>query len=223
MDPVTGPEGPLLAGLADWLFDPLRSTSFVLTALFLAAASIILVKRLVLVRLDPGGFLLRLARRVEVGFLAVLLLTMVVLSAFQILLRNVFSTGVLWIDPLLRYLTLWIGFLGAALAAAEGRHIQIDVLSRALPARVRRWTGRVVHAVAAAICAVLAESAYRHLANEYTFDTREFLRLPAWLLLSVIPLSLSIVSYRFLDRAIAPPPPDSASPGARPASEEAGG
>jgi TRAP-type C4-dicarboxylate transport system permease small subunit len=65
------------------------------------------------------------------GLLAICLLSMVVLSALQILLRNVFGAGVLWIDPLLRYLTLWIGFLGAALAAAEGRHIQIDVLSRA--------------------------------------------------------------------------------------------
>jgi hypothetical protein len=77
--------------------------------------------------------------------------------------------------------------------------------------------------VAAAICAVLAESAYRHLASEHSFDTREFLELPAWLLLSVIPVSLSIVGYRFLDRLIAPPPPDTAPPGARPADGEAGG
>lgn len=223
MDPVTGPEGQLLAGLAGWLFDPLRSTTFVLSVLALAAAAVILVKHRVLTHLEWGRFLLRLARRLEVGLLAVLLLTMVVLSAFQILLRNVFSTGVLWIDPLLRYLTLWIGFLGAALAAAEGRHIQIDVLSRALPARARRWTGRIVHSGAAAICAVLAESAYRHLASEYSFDSREFLGLPTWLLLSVIPLSLSVLGYRFLDRVIVPPPPDSVPPGVQPANEEASG
>jgi TRAP-type C4-dicarboxylate transport system permease small subunit len=206
VEPVAGPEGRLLAALGEWLFDPPRSTPFTLTALALFSLLLVLVKRLVLARSSGGRFLLRLVGRAEMGVIALFLLSMVVLSAFQILLRNVFGTGVLWIDPLLRYLTLWIGFLGAALAAAEGRHIQIDVLARALPAHFRRWTGRLVHLVAAGICAVLAESAYRHLASEHLFDSREFLELPTWILLAVIPLGLGLICYRFVDRVIAPPP-----------------
>jgi TRAP-type C4-dicarboxylate transport system permease small subunit len=200
-----GPEGRLLAGLGAWLFASPRPTPAVLALLGLGALAVILLRHLVLARVAFGRPLLAVLRRGEMGFLALLLLSMVVLSALQIVARNAFGAGILWIDPLLRYSTLWIGFLGAALAAGEGRHIQMDVLGRALPPGPRRLAGRLTHLAAAATSAVLAESAYRHLASEYSYGAREFLRLPTWILLVVIPAALAVMVYRFLDRALVPP------------------
>ncbi len=217
--PAAGPEGSLLAGLGALLFATPRPTPVVLAALSAVAFFLVLLRRVIL-RSRPGvERAYRLAGRVEMGVLALLLLAMVVLAATQILLRNAFGVGLLWVDPMLRYLTLWIGFVGAAVAAADGRHIQIDVLTHTLAPGVRRVTGRITNLAAAGICAVLFESAYRHLATEYAFDTRVFLNLPSWLLLAVIPVGLGLLTYRFLDRTIAlpqaaPPAAADSNPGA---------
>ncbi|MBD3163147.1 MAG: TRAP transporter small permease subunit, partial [Candidatus Eisenbacteria bacterium] len=58
---------------------------------------------------------------------------MILLSGLQVVLRNFFQIGLLWIDPLVRTLLLWVAFLGAFAAAGRARHIRIDVLGRLLP------------------------------------------------------------------------------------------
>ena len=220
-----GPEGRFLAALGAFLFAPPRSPAAVLLALVLAAGLLVLLRRVILRSRPAGERLFRLAGRLEMGALALLLLAMIVLSALQILLRNLFGIGLLWVDPLLRYATLWIGFLGAAVAASEGRHIQIDVFTHVLPPGVKRIAGRLVNLAAAATCAILFAAAYRHLSTEYEYDTRVLLELPSWLLLAVIPIGLALLTYRFLDRAITLPAPavSPAVPLATPAAADGNG
>jgi TRAP-type C4-dicarboxylate transport system permease small subunit len=212
----------LLAALGAALFAEPFSTSRVLTALAIGSAALPLVKRFLLTRHASGRALLAGLRHLEIGLLALIVLGMVILSAVQIAARNLAGSGILWIDPLLRYLTLWIGFVGGAVATREGRHIQMDVLGRLLPPRIARLGGRVAQLAAAITCMILAESAYRHLAAEYAYESREFLGIPTWILLSVIPLSLGLISYRFADRALFPPAAEGAALEGGPVSLDAG-
>ena len=62
--------------------------------------------------------------RLEKILIAVLLTVMILMAFSQIVLRNFFSTGIAWGDALVRYLVVWVGFVGAAIAAKEGRHVQ---------------------------------------------------------------------------------------------------
>ena len=59
-----------------------------------------------------------------------LLISMILLSSGQIVLRNFFDIGIIWIDPLLRVLVLWTALVGATVASRENKHIRIDLLSR---------------------------------------------------------------------------------------------
>ena len=68
--------------------------------------------------------------RVEQVLVTILLTMMILLAFSQIVLRNFFATGISWGDSLVRYLVLWVGFIGAAIATREGKHINIDVVSR---------------------------------------------------------------------------------------------
>ncbi len=135
---------------------------------------------------------------VERGAITLLLVSMVVLSLLQIVLRNIFSTGLIWVDPFLRHAVLWIGFLGGALATAQDRHINIDVLSRLL----RGVGGHIVHAalrlLAAGVTLALSGAAYRLLADEFEYKTTSFLSIPVWFLMSIMPAGLALMSYRFL-------------------------
>jgi TRAP-type C4-dicarboxylate transport system permease small subunit len=47
----------------------------------------------------------------------------------QVVARNVFSAGFIWIDQVLRLEVLWIAFVGAALAAEYNQHIKIDFIA----------------------------------------------------------------------------------------------
>ncbi|MCK7524997.1 MAG: TRAP transporter small permease [Ignavibacteriales bacterium] len=62
---------------------------------------------------------------------------MVLLAFAQVILRNVFGTGLVWGDTIVRHMVLWAGFVGGALASYEGRHISIDALTKFFPPRVK--------------------------------------------------------------------------------------
>ena len=67
---------------------------------------------------------------IEDSILALLLFGMIVLSTSQIFLRNIFDSGIIWADPLLRVMVLWIGLLGA-LAATSSKPVTTRGLRRA--------------------------------------------------------------------------------------------
>ena len=68
--------------------------------------------------------------KLEQILLGILLGTMIFIAFIQIALRNALSTGLAWGDGLVRNLVLWTGFIGAAVATREGKHISIDAVSR---------------------------------------------------------------------------------------------
>lgn len=80
---------------------------------------------------------LRLVARSENGLLVLLLAATIVLAAVQIVRRNVFEAGLVWGEPLVRLIVLWVGLTGAVVASRIDRHIHVNVLARLLPARLQ--------------------------------------------------------------------------------------
>ena len=80
---------------------------------------------------------------------------MIVLAGTQILLRNLFDSGFVWIDPLLRVMVLWLGLLGATVATRQDKHIRIDLLSRQFKRNTMRLLLVGVSQVSAWTCLVI--------------------------------------------------------------------
>lgn len=148
-----------------------------------------------------GRRLLRLQRGIENSFLALLILTMILLSFVQVLLRNFADSGFVWIDPLLRHLVLWVGFLGALLATRSGRHINIDALSRLLTPASARLSGVLTNLLATVVCLLLTNATFKLMVGERLAGTEGFLHVPVWLLQLVMPLACFGMAVRFLGRA----------------------
>lgn len=145
----------------------------------------------------------RLIRALERGVLVLMILSMLLLAMLQIVLRNFFHEGLVWIDPLLRHLVLWIGVTGAVVATGRLRHIQMDVIGRLLPAGPRLLITRITSLVAAAICAVLARGAWMYLIEEAGFGSTGILGVPTWVLTSVLFIGFALMAARFASRAFA--------------------
>lgn len=146
------------------------------------------------------NFLERLRRYgclVEEALLIALLLSMIVLSVLQILLRNVFETGLFWADGLLRIEVLWLALLGAVVASREDRHITVDLFTRYVPPRLRLALRVLTDLFTAGVCALFAWSAWRFVRVEQEFGSTLLGRYPAWIFQAIIPVGFAVIAYRY--------------------------
>ena len=150
-----------------------------------------------LIRLDRYG------RAAENVALVGLLTSLMLIAVGQIVLRQVFSTGIIWADELVKIIVLWLAMFGAVAAARDNRHIRIDALSHLLPAAFVRYTRVFVDLFAAVVCAVVAWQAFRYMQLEIEFEDTVLIDTPAWIAHAVIPAAFALMSYRFVVGAVA--------------------
>ncbi len=155
-------------------------------------------------REEPFGRVVRALHRLEDAALALLLLSLIALASLQIVLRNLFETGLPWSDPLLRILVLWTGLLGAVVASREGRQISVDALSRLLQGRAAEATRIAANGFAALVSGLLAVHSVRFVASEFEYGSGAFSGLPAWPFQIILPLAFGAVALRHLVACAAP-------------------
>lgn len=136
--------------------------------------------------------------RAEDWLLVLLLSTMIVLAATQILLRNLFDSGFVWIDPLLRVLVLWLGLIGATVATRGNRHIRIDLLTRMFSRNTHRLIQSIVGQVSAWTCLVVAWYGFKWIQMDYEDGMIAFAGIPAWMLEIIIPITFALIGLRYL-------------------------
>jgi TRAP-type C4-dicarboxylate transport system permease small subunit len=135
--------------------------------------------------------------RLEQILLGILLGTMILVAFIQIGLRNVLSTGLAWGDGLVRNLVLWTGFVGAAVATREGKHISIDVVSRWMSPKRRIGIEIISNGFSVFICALLTFAALKFVGNEIQMKSILFLGIPSWASEIILPLTLGVMTLRF--------------------------
>ncbi|MBN2424077.1 MAG: TRAP transporter small permease [Calditrichaceae bacterium] len=140
--------------------------------------------------------------KIEEWFLVSATIFMIVLAFLQVLLRNLLDQGILWADPLLRHLVLWLGFIGASLATKDGKHISIDVFGRLLKGKWKEISAIIINVFACFITLYLAEAAWRFVMEEKEFGTTVFGETPAWFFQIIIPIGFGLIALRFLIRII---------------------
>jgi len=143
-----------------------------------------------------------LGRLVENGILVLLLTTMIVLAAGQIVLRNFFDIGFVWADEFLRVCLLWTAMFGAVAASRANKQIAIDVLSRFLKGRWHALAALLVQVFTASVTGIIAWHSFR-----FVRDSRQYADVlmgdwPAWIFQLVLPLAFALITYRYLIFAI---------------------
>jgi C4-dicarboxylate transporter DctQ subunit len=80
---------------------------------------------------------LRFFGRVEYAFLSACMLACTGLLFANVVLRYFFQAGIFWAEEALRYLMIWIAFIGAATCVRKGTHVSLDIVVNLLPAARR--------------------------------------------------------------------------------------
>jgi len=142
-------------------------------------------------RLDQAG------RVAEDAVLVVILTSMILLAAGQIVLRNFLNIGFIWSDELLRMLVLWIAVAGAVAASRSDKHINIAILDRFLPPALMRWVKVIVDLFTCAICGAVCWFSIQFVRTSLEFGDTLLGDVPAWILQLVLPVGFGLICYRY--------------------------
>jgi TRAP-type C4-dicarboxylate transport system permease small subunit len=148
----------------------------------------------------------------EIGVCAVALALMIVLAFVQVILRQLQGQTfqpVGWFDRVSMLMVIWVAMLGASVATAEGRHISIEALPKLLGPTGKRRLALVVNLVAAVITALMLALSLVYMALSQIPDPNHLfvvkaldLKVYRWPFLTVVPWGLTLMSLRFLLRAV---------------------
>jgi C4-dicarboxylate transporter, DctQ subunit len=134
---------------------------------------------------------------VERALLVLLLSGLMALGLLQMLLRNLFASGLFWADELLRHIVVWLGMLGASLATREQKHLNFDLLARWLPPWCQPWCMLLTDLIAGLVCVLLCAAAWRFVQDERAAGTRLAFGVAAWVVQYIFPLSFLAMALRF--------------------------
>ena len=150
-------------------------------------------------------------RKGEIVVLVTVLIAMIALSFAQVVLRKIRPVipsvqEIAWFDILTRHFVLWVGILGASIAAREGRHFGVEILPKVFSERGRQRLEAVLNFAAGAVTLLLTLGMWNYVALS---ETKALFVIEAlgvsvhrgWLL-SIMPVGLALMTFRFFLRSL---------------------
>jgi tripartite ATP-independent transporter DctM subunit len=125
---------------------------------------------------------------------------MVALAAAELVARP-FGAALPGAGPIVQHLTLWLGLLGAAVAAREGRLLSLALPEYLAEGRLRRLARVAAASFGAAAAALLAVACAELVRAERAAGGEIALGIPVWVAQLVLPVGLAIVALRIALRA----------------------
>jgi tripartite ATP-independent transporter DctM subunit len=126
---------------------------------------------------------------------------MVVLPILEIVWRRAFSHGIPGSGPIVQHLTLWVGFLGAAIASRDGKLLALATGTFIPRGRWRFAADIVAAAFGAWSAVVLAGGGWQMAAIEREAGTTIGADIPAWVAQIVLPIAFALIAVRLVWRA----------------------
>jgi tripartite ATP-independent transporter DctM subunit len=138
----------------------------------------------------------RAAAALEDSIASLALLVMVVLPLLEIIWRRAFSHGIPASGPIVQHLTLWVGFLGAAIAAREGKLLALAT-GTFIPQGVwRRAADVLASAFGACAALLLAWGGYQMTMIEREAGANIGADIQTWVAQLVLPIAFALIAVR---------------------------
>ena len=149
----------------------------------------------------PGRRMLAALHAVEDWLAAAALAIMVILPLAEIALRKVIAGGIPGAIPFVQHLTLWVGFVGAMLAAREGKLVALATATFMPKGWLSSLAGTFSAFVGAMVCATLVRGSIDLIAVERELASEIAVGVPTWTAQLVIPLAFAVIAARLVWRA----------------------
>ena len=121
---------------------------------------------------------------------------MAVIPLLEIVLRRAVGIGIPCAGPIVQHLVLWVGFLGAAIAAREGRLLSLATGSLVPEGRPRQVAALVAAIIGSAVSVILALAAVEFVQSERGVDSSFGAGIPTWMAELVLPFGFALIGLR---------------------------
>jgi tripartite ATP-independent transporter DctM subunit len=148
-----------------------------------------------------GSRLSRALVLVEDAVAATALAAMVVIPLLEIVLRRLTGFGVPGAGPIVQHLVLWVGFLGAAIAAREGKLLSLATGQFVPEGPIRRAAAIFTAAIASAAAVLLAAGALELIRSEREVGSILGGGIPTWVAQLVLPAGFLLIAARLVRRS----------------------
>lgn len=81
---------------------------------------------------------MKILEKIEENLIGIGLLASILLVFVNVVLRYVFKSSSTWIEEVVRYLIIWVTFIGSAICFRKGSHMGIDLIFSLTKGRVKK-------------------------------------------------------------------------------------
>jgi tripartite ATP-independent transporter DctM subunit len=135
-------------------------------------------------------------KKPENAFAIALLSAMAILPLAEMAGRRLWGTGIPGSSELVQHATLWVGLLGAAISARDGRLLSIGRAADRLPGKWRGAATVLYSGVSVATCVLLAWASAEMVMAERPGGVELVPRFPLWAAQAVLPVGFALIAWR---------------------------
>lgn len=155
----------------------------------------------------------RALARFESWLIVGVVIVMLLMTTAQVVLK-ILGYPMIQLEEMARFLVIWVGFAGGAVAAYQSRHINIDIVTRFLKGWPKRICLSIVWLIGVAITSVLLKTAISYVFTSdhsllhendiaISFGTPgDAVNVPGWLAAVIMPVGLALIALHLLFGAI---------------------
>ncbi|OVE82506.1 hypothetical protein BVY03_00800 [bacterium K02(2017)] len=149
--------------------------------------------------------------KVEKFLLLSTLITLLSFAFLQVILRNLppviqefTGSGIYWGDVFNRLLVIWIGILAATVAAQDGRHLSLEVLTKFLSDKFKQYANILVNLFVIIVTYFLTLSAYDFFRDQLEFEASDVLfeGVPKAYFSIIFPIGFGLICWRYFVRLL---------------------
>lgn len=142
-----------------------------------------------------------LTRRLEDALAALVVVAMIALPLAEIVARRLLGQGIPGSIPFVQHLTLWVAFVGAAIAARDDRLLALATGTFLPEGRIRRAAQGFASAVAAFVTGLLLSGAIELVRLEREAGTVLALGIRVWVVQLILPAAFGLIAWRLVRHA----------------------
>ncbi|MCC7185720.1 MAG: TRAP transporter large permease subunit [Acidobacteria bacterium] len=142
-----------------------------------------------------------IAVRFENSIALIAMAGIIVIPLAEIVLRKWFATGIPGAAPFAQHLTMWVGMLGAAIAARDGKLLSLatgEFLAHSRTADIAKFGAALV---GSAVATVFAVGGINLVTLDRVDGTEIAAGVPVWVADLVLPIAFGLIAARLLWRA----------------------
>lgn len=123
------------------------------------------------------------------------LVAMMVLPILEVAVRRLIGIGIPASGPIVQHLVLWVGLMGAVVAAREGKLLALATGALLPAGRLRQVSGALAAMAATFACTLLVAGALELVANEREAMSTIGAGIPTWVAQLALPMGFALIAW----------------------------